>query len=106
MHGCPAAEEIRRTSDIGLIIMNNIANYEWTQMQERLTTPNLYPNPVLAPTKAGSEHVKTRARKCNGCLPFFGLSDAILTSRLEQPSETKQTTEERPLDCFVSSSKL
>ena len=86
MHGCPAAEEIRRTSDISLIIMNNMANYEWTQMQERLTTLNLYPNPVLAPTKAGRERVKT--------------------SRQEQPSETKQTTEERPLDCFVSSSKL
>jgi hypothetical protein len=86
--------------------MNNMANYEWTQMEERLTTLNLYPNPVLAPTKAGSERVKTRDRKCSGCLPFFGLADAILTSRQEQPSETKQTTEERPLDCFACSSKL
>ena len=40
----PVAEEIRPTTDIDMTI--NLANYyEWTQMQERLSELNFYPDP-------------------------------------------------------------
>lgn len=40
----PAAEEIRPTTDIDMTI--NLANYtEWTQMQERLSVLEFYPDP-------------------------------------------------------------
>lgn len=53
-----------------------MAKYKWTQMEERLTTLNLYPNPVIAQT------TEERPLDCFACSNKLSGARIILNVKL------------------------